>query len=731
MYEVQLDDGSTYTTPEHIARDMAPDSFQEQYEQAASGYGGYAPEAPPWEMSAQDAAPVMDFAPDVIEQPPEMTFDEAEAGPVDVFPGSGAQWAAEQGLGAGATGLAPGESVSMSRRGVRPHRGVGPAALPAPPDYSTELGLIDAGTAQQSAAYGEMAAAEKTHGEEQQRLMQEQQRIREDTSARWEESHTNAMAMLEQSEAEIDHAVSQIPRMDPGRVWNNTDNATKFGGIMAAAIAGWLQPGKPNEVINQMHRLMDMDARAQESDIATAKFAVGAAERAYGRLSDRIREDESSYLKRRYFLEQTAIHAIEVEKQKYLSDINRGNLAKMQGKLIADSAETRQKIRQTDYANYLAVADREINQRQHEDRMRIERNRIAEQRAARRAADARKKAELAAQGDVGEALYSFDGKTVYAGREYTGKIGTEERASIRKALTAERSMHRVGKELLFHLQNKDTRTGRLMPSSAAWIDKHLSEFHLVLRPKTGANFTEPERKDLDAFFGNPKGVIKDPDTAAEILKDTLDKSDRRMMELISGYNPQVSTGQREAVDIPGYGQVQRDVYRPMDITESPLPAELTVPELADVVPQHIRKFAEDVGAAAESFNSYRQEVENVRAEIEAPREAPIGADPGYVPDITASKAYQDAQKELDRRRSQVTKKVEQLIDRLEETGLSKDAAVIDEVNAYLMSVEDIIGPQFDSPVARAAEAIEPEPLPPETPIQQEISGHPYGGITGI
>lgn len=652
MYEVQLDDGSTYTTPEYIARDMAPDSFQDAYDQAASGVGGYAAEVPPWEVEAQAAAPVMGFAPDVIEQPPEMTFSEAEAGPADVFPGSGASWAAEQGLGAQQQG--PGSrSFGMSVAGTGPYREAPPGQFSAPPSYADERSMAALGTRDEIAAAKRGSDAASVYAGRVDELNQEREIQRQETYEQWDAMHAKAMQGAEQREAEIQQAISQIPKMDPQRIWSNTDNATKFGGIMAAAVAGWLHPGKPNEVIAQMQALADRDARAQQTDIETAKFRVGAAERAYGRYADRAAQDKSDYIARRAFLEAGIINTLAAEKEKYQSVITQSNFDAMIGASKRNLAGLLQASRQAEYTN-IFNREREIasNQQRAADR----RQRAAEFRASMKMKQAELDARRAASAgpERGQILFELpDGRTVYARQGM--EISPEERKKIREKMETET----LYASKLQDLKVLVDRIGRgVTPNERAELAAQVNSIVRVMREEVGANLPEDERKNVIAMFGSPESILKSPETTIEIIDREINGAPERIEKKLRQYGPRIS----EAVQVNGMTLETE----PRRMGEGENIYNIKSLNISDTQKRELQEYVDGLTAAIKSH------------------------------DMAGGAASKES------RKAQIAEKVKSLIDAVDEWDLGPDenAAMSEIVSGELARAEGVLG---DIPFAKPTE----------------------------
>src|SRR5690606_1545180 len=65
--------------------------------------------------------------------------------------------------------------------------------------------------------------------------------------------------MRQEAEKRVAQAWGEVPDMEPGRVWRNSDSFARASGLLAAGIQGFLNPGGESQAINMMNRLVEND----------------------------------------------------------------------------------------------------------------------------------------------------------------------------------------------------------------------------------------------------------------------------------------------------------------------------------------------------------------------------------------------------------------------------------------------------------------------------------------
>ncbi len=344
-YRVELEDGQQYDVDEQAARNSFPDLFPD----AGTAYVGpdgappsTAPQMPqqsvfqqpvqgtPATVAPDQFAPFEPRQTGLTEQNPELTppwmRQQAAPGPQQDYP---AQQLAQ---------LQPGQSV----RGSRPRLNRGP---PTPPNPAEMMGAMQPGYDLQAQGLDRMGQAQAQQaqvgydpelGPTYDQVTQEETKLSSDLAQKDEHIQTE----MDRYEADIQQKLQQIQSVDPKRLFKNASTFTNAMNAASAAIAGFLNPGQPNQVIENMMRQVDQDIEAQKVDIDTQRFQVGAAESAYGRGMQRAQMDRASMLEQRTMRIQALMNGIEREKGKYQSEIVLGGLEQMKGSLGVEMGKT-------------------------------------------------------------------------------------------------------------------------------------------------------------------------------------------------------------------------------------------------------------------------------------------------------------------------------------------------------------------------------------------------------
>ncbi len=182
-------------------------------------------------------------------------------------------------------------------------------AVPTPEGYLGELQKVHEQRAQAAdlalqANLGQIGVQQQAAANMQQQMVREQA------------MHADASAHADQErakyEANIQQAMSQVARVDPGRVWKNAGGFGSAMGIASAAVGGWLQVmhGGQNHALEAINQTIRQDIQAQEVDIATQREGVYRAERAGERqernIQDRFRRlEEGKLMRLQGIMEQT------------------------------------------------------------------------------------------------------------------------------------------------------------------------------------------------------------------------------------------------------------------------------------------------------------------------------------------------------------------------------------------------------------------------------------------
>ncbi len=381
-YRIQNDDGGTYDVPEDIARSSYPELFPQagsEYVPQQQVWNPFQPgpmgqaEVPPWAQQGFDQVP--GGAP---QQAPQQ---EQQVAPTTHIPDQAMTPQEAQGIQ-----LQPGQEVSfpVSRTGMG-FQSVNPEIIPTP--EQTMQNYMPGFLAEQQALQRQQRAVQAQgqvgynpeFGPTYDQVGGEEQQLAADMQAQ----NQQAQEALATKEAEIARARQQISRMDPGRVFKNASTATSAMSVISAGIAGFLNPGGTNQVIETVMNLIDKDMEAQRADIETEKFNVAGMESAYSRMAGRQSTDRANLLFDRSMKIESLINGIEREKGRYTSEVVLGQLEATQAQLANEFVKTYESAKQTylDNWNTKVRADNEIAAQKLDYRARMAS--IAESRAGR------------------------------------------------------------------------------------------------------------------------------------------------------------------------------------------------------------------------------------------------------------------------------------------------------------------------------------------------------------
>jgi hypothetical protein len=115
-----------------------------------------------------------------------------------------------------------------------------------------------------------LADAENIEGGARKAIAMQALKQNDDVQRGYQQARHNA----EQKAIQIDQEYQALAREkeDPGRWWSNAGMDQKFAAIAAAALHGWLNPGKPNQAVEIIGNLVQQDIAAQRAD-RQAKYA--------------------------------------------------------------------------------------------------------------------------------------------------------------------------------------------------------------------------------------------------------------------------------------------------------------------------------------------------------------------------------------------------------------------------------------------------------------------------
>jgi hypothetical protein len=631
FWEVQYDDGSRYQVPEDIARAEAPESFPSAEEEWMAQHGAQGlqvpPEPPPeiagpqypWEQPGYQEgleAPVEGAGtygpghPPTIENQmaaarpapePEMVFGEDEVQPIDVS-----------------------RSSSASYRGTGPYQEVRQQGAPARPDYAYEQGLAEEAYKQKVGSSDVAQAGMMESLGRQGALVDEAGEHTRETVAQQQEMHEVAMAEVRASEEELSASLENVSRMDMGKVWRDTSAPAKFAGLMAAGIAGWLNPTGKNSVVEQMMRIVDQSAREQAANIATEKFAIQGQERALGRLEARAEGDEKRYLDQRAMLLANVSAQITHEKSKYSSIITLANMEQLEAAALGELSQTTQARSKLVYSQAADAHKTKIQQEQFRANQARMKAQFAIGRADKLAAS--KAESQAPYTPAGKGLFTLESKGGRVGNTVFAKKGVDmplkAQNELLQAVNTGRSMAHNGRRLFF-LIDELGRQG-LRPSVRARFQAEMDRIVEGMRPMVGANLPEEERKGVYNVWGSPQKIVSDPETSKRIVRESIQHYGSVIKRLNSMYGlqegvPKTDEQGNQLFQRGAKGAVEPVLdYRPIRRDE-----DLWPDEFMDIRPESAS--AEGIKQYADPFEAARNKEEETGVHTD-PRELDYAAE---------------------------------------------------------------------------------------------------------
>lgn len=326
---------------------------------------------------------------------------------------------------------------------------------------------------------------------------------------------------LRQSEEKIQAALDAVPKMERGQVWENTENFAKAGGILSAAIHGFLNPGKPNQTIQMMMEIVNQDMRAQQANIETMRQKVASAERSYGRTFDRLGVERKVMLENQLFKLETIRLDLRNAAADLQSDQAKANAEKVIGGLEMEIGKLTQQWQ---------VQDAQLKMGAMEQRnKRLE---VARAERDRRAALAQRKREFDEKNKpkAMERLITLpDGSKAYIPADIN--LSSEEKKDLRKAEAGYKPLM-MQLDRAYDLVSKGERA--LTPNERAELAQLTGSITSLMRGETGANLGEKERGDLIARFGNYDNIWQSPEKTLELINRGKQSATDKMMHQFSG-----------------------------------------------------------------------------------------------------------------------------------------------------------------------------------------------------
>lgn len=346
---------------------------------------------------------------------------------------------------------------------------------------------------------------------------------REQMQQKREEFDIAAEQMLADKEAAIDEARAAIPTMNPGRVWNNMSGFQQAASLLGAAAAGFLNPGGDNQVVNQMNKLIEMDMKAQETDIQTARYNLLSAERGFDRMMSKTQRQRGQLIENQMF----RLDSLAAEMQKKMMDAQDPILAAQYEqwamKVIEGAEMKRLELKQFNIARRLDWAKMQFSRARDVMAMKTQRAAIRARKAPKPTkapeplpvfhdpvtgrtvvVSDRRTAATMDKGEFGEQRSSWQGRMRIAGavKDFKQQIASSGRV-----------YQGPGKGWRWNPDVDDLE----------FIDAQFSRYMVEMFAIAGQHFTDSEQKLFRDQLGEVRGLVKggSMDTAMQILDDTL------------------------------------------------------------------------------------------------------------------------------------------------------------------------------------------------------------------
>lgn len=347
-----------------------------------------------------------------------------------------------------------------------------------------------------------------------------------------------------QYEANIQQAMAQVAKVDPGRVWKNAGTLGSAMGLFSAAVGGWLQvlQGGPNHALNAIMQMIQQDIQAQETDIATQREGVFRAERAYERGENRIQDQFRRMEEGKMVRLQGLMEKAKAEMMLFESPIARANYAKtiaaLEGEYLTAfknaSDETWKRSFDTAVsAQRMAEAQEQLRQGREQLSIAWSNSETARNKAM--AGEGNATAKRFRDPTTRQVIY-FDPNTVVNEAELS-------KAQIR--LGTRRDIGEAAKTYLEVLQRVGRRYQGWGSNNRAIGDKdvkllkaaHKDVVSRLIKARSGAAFTAEELKTYEEMIGQPPGLTGlDPTQNVKLFLQKLGTEENHELNGVGAIN---------------------------------------------------------------------------------------------------------------------------------------------------------------------------------------------------
>jgi murein DD-endopeptidase MepM/ murein hydrolase activator NlpD len=229
--------------------------------------------------------------------------------------------------------------------------------------------------------------------DEQVQFAQRQEELMREEGRRREAAGMQIQQRLAAEDARIQTALDSIPQQDPNRFWNSKSGFDRTMGALAAGMAGFLNPGGKNVVVETAQQLIQDDLRAQETNIATARDRVGAMERGYNRLAGRLETDELMKREATLYKLETVKAGLAAKMAEFASPLTQAEIAGTIAELDAFSVQERSKLLELQNKTMLEQSNFELDRWYKNEQVKLRKGELdfaAGAQAAKLAAEANK-----------------------------------------------------------------------------------------------------------------------------------------------------------------------------------------------------------------------------------------------------------------------------------------------------------------------------------------------------
>jgi hypothetical protein len=222
-------------------------------------------------------------------------------------------------------------------------------------------------------------------------------------------------ARLAQEDQRIQSALDAIPQADPNRFWSNKSGFDRVVGAVAAGLAGFLNPGGKNVVVETVQQLIQDDLRAQEMNIATARAKVGSLENRYNRVAGRLEQDELAKRELALYKLETVKAGLAAKMASFKSPLTQAEYASTLADLDALSVKNRSELLGLWNQHMMAQSNFEMDRWYKNEQVKLEKGRLALSAAQAKSEAEKGKGGIGKTAVIGKSTgYTINGNDIIA-----------------------------------------------------------------------------------------------------------------------------------------------------------------------------------------------------------------------------------------------------------------------------------------------------------------------------